>query len=160
MKGMLMGAIMASAILSGGCVSVGRSVLDSSFQTNLIDRDDVLVYAEGDSVPQHVHVALLDAEGGSRASEGALLNKLREEAGKLGANAIIWGVTNKPGFVDRLFGINGAELHRSSAIAIYVPSLGGRGYDTDNPPSHPRSQTATSLLRRAPRQRNPTLTVR
>ena len=127
MKGMLAGSIMASAIFSGACahVSVGQSVLDSSFRATPIARDDVFVYAEGDSIPQHSHVALLDVRG-EGTDEGSLLNKLREEAGKLGANAIIWGVTADPGFLTQIFG---SSDRRASALAIYVPSLGRGGND-------------------------------
>ena len=111
-------------VVMAACVTVGRAVLDSSFQANPIDRDDVCVFAEGDSIPQHIHVALLDAQGDALfTGESDLSNKLREEAGKLGANAIIWGVTDSPGAVEYIFGNSAQEQRRSSALAIYVPSL-------------------------------------
>ena len=84
-------AILA-VVLVTACVSVGRSVLNTSFQTNPVERDNVFVYVDGDSIPDHTRVAMLDAKGNTDwTDEGDLLNKLREEAGKLGANAIIWG---------------------------------------------------------------------
>ena len=76
------------ALLALACVSVGKSVLDTSFQTNPVERDNVFVYVEGDSIPEHTRIAILDARGDSdMTDEGDLLNKMREEAGKLGANA-------------------------------------------------------------------------
>ena len=123
LKGLTLPLIVLIAACSG--VSAGQSVLDSSFRATPIARDDVFVYAEGDSIPQHTHVALLDARG-EGTDDGSLLNKLREEAGKLGANAIIWGVTADPGFLTQIFG---SSDRRASALAIYVPSLGRGGND-------------------------------
>ena len=145
MKGILVGAIMAGAIFSSACAhaSVSRSVrmVDTSYRANPIATDDVFVYEEGDSIPEHTRVAILDAEGirdrrsrahlsdlfdsGSGPSDGDLRNALREEAGRIGANAIIWGDVEKPSFLLRGF------QHRVtlSAVAIYVPSLGRGGDD-------------------------------
>ena len=149
MKGMLAGAIMAGAIFSGACAhaSVSRSVrmVDASYRANPIAADDVFVYEDGDSIPEHTRVAILYAEGiryrrspaslsdildaGSGPSDGDLRNALREEAGKQGANAIIWGDVEKPS--RHLLGFR----HRvtSSAVAIYVPSLGRGGNDNRQP---------------------------
>ena len=128
MKGILVGAIMAGAILSSGGAHapVNRSVrmIDASHRANPIATADVFVYEEGDSIPEHTRVAILDAEGIREAnwgvSDGDLRNALREEAGRIGANAIIWGDVEKPEFALRGF------QHRIalSAVAIYVPSLG------------------------------------
>ncbi len=135
MRGMLVGAIMAGAIFSGACAhaSVSRSVrmVDASYRANPIATDDVFVYEEGDSIPEHTRGAILNAEGirdeGRGVSDGDLRNALREEAGRIGANAIIWGDVEWPSF----FG----TTVRSSAVAIYVPSLGRGGDDNrERPP--------------------------
>ena len=135
MKGILVGAIIAGAILSSGCAHapVNRSVrmIDASHRANPIATAVVFVYEEGDSIPEHTRVAILDAEGIRDASwgvsdgDGDLRNALREEAGRIGANAIIWGDVEKPEFALRGF------QHRIalSAVAIYVPSLGRGGDD-------------------------------
>ena len=115
-------------LLALACVSVGKSVLDTSFQTNPVERDNVFVYVEGDSIPEHTRIAILDARGDSdMTDEGDLLNKMREEAGKLGANAIIWGDTDEPGTGARVANaLLGTSANRTTtAIAIFVPSRAG-----------------------------------
>ena len=118
--------------LPAACVHVGKSVLNTSFQANPVAQEDVFVYVAGDSVPEHTRVALFDAKGDSDwTDEGDLLNKLRQEAGKLGANAIIWGDTDEPGTGARVLSalVGTSANRRTSAIAIYVPSLGRAGND-------------------------------
>ncbi len=125
-------ATLLVAVLAVACVSVGKSVLNTSFRANPIERDNVYVYVEGDSIPEHTRIAILDARGDSdMTDEGDLLNKMREEAGKLGANAIIWGDSEEPGTGARVArALLGTSSNRTSrAIAIFVPSLGGGGSD-------------------------------
>ena len=108
------------------CVSVGKTVLDRSFQAAPVPRDDVYVYMPGDTIPEHTRVAILDAEGDADLFNNAdLLNKMREEAGKLGANAIILGDMEDPGTGARVAqAILGTTANRTGqAGAIYVPSL-------------------------------------
>ncbi|UCC25817.1 MAG: hypothetical protein JSU98_01725 [Gemmatimonadales bacterium] len=117
--GLLIGLLLA------GCVSVGKTVLDTSFQANPVPRDDVYVYMPGDTVPEHTRVAILDAEGDADLFNNAdLLNKLREEAGKLGANAIIIGELEDPSTGARVAkAILGTTANRTGqAVAIFVPS--------------------------------------
>ena len=119
-------------VFAAACVSVGKSVLDTSFQADPIAEGDVFVYVAGDSIPEHTRVAMLDAKGNTDwTDEGDLLNKLRQEAGKLGANAIIWGDTQDVGTGARVANaLLGTLANRTTtAIAIYVPSLGRGGND-------------------------------
>ncbi len=119
-------AALLFAVMAAGCahVSVDHTVLNSSYQANPIATDDVFVYEEGDSIPEHTQVAFLNASGGRSdgitnwASDNDLRDALREKAGRLGANAIIWGDVDSPGFFSL------STTVRSSAVAIYVPSLG------------------------------------
>ena len=110
------------------CVTVNKSVLESSFMANPIPKEGVQVYLPGDEVPEHTRIAILNGKGdGDLTDEGQMIDKLREEAGKLGANAIILGETEEPG--------TGAEIaqaflgtsanRKTSAIAVFVPSLKG-----------------------------------
>ena len=118
-------ALLGSLLLAA-CVSVGKTVLDRSFQANPVPRDDVYVYMPGDTIPEHTRVAILDAEGDADLFNNAdLLNKMREEAGKLGANAIILGDMEDPGTGARVAqAILGTTANRTGqAVAIYVPSL-------------------------------------
>jgi hypothetical protein len=117
---------LLGSLLVAACVSVGKTVIDRSFQANPVPRDDVYVYMPGDTIPEHTRVAILDAEGDADLFNNAdLLNKMREEAGKLGANAIILGDMQAPGTGARVAeAILGTTANRTGqAVAIYVPSL-------------------------------------
>ena len=123
-------AALLLVVIAAACVSVGKSVLNTSYQANPIAQEDVFVYVAGDIIPEHTRVAMLDAKGNTDwTDEGDLLNKLRQEAGKLGANAIIWGDTEDAGTGARVArALLGTSANRSTtAIAIYVPSLGRGG---------------------------------
>lgn len=125
-------AALLFVVMASACVSVGKSVLDTSFQARPVAEEDVFVYVTGDSVPEHTRVAMLDAKGNTDwTDEGDLLNKLRQEAGKLGANAIIWGETEDAGTGARVAqALLGTSANRTTtAIAIYVPSLARGGND-------------------------------
>ena len=122
-------ATLLGLLLVAACVSVSKSVLDPYFQARPFAEEDVLIYGPSDSLPVHVRVAILEAEGDrSYTDRTDLLNSLRKEAGKLGANAIIWGGTEDAGTGARvsefLFGT--PADHSSRAIAIYIPSLDER----------------------------------
>lgn len=120
---LLPGAVLIGLALAG-CVSVGKTVLNRSYQSTPVARDDVYVYVPGDSIPEHTRIAILDAEGDADLFNNSdLLNKMREEAGKLGANAIILGELEEPGTGARVAqAILGTSANRTGqAIAIFVP---------------------------------------
>ena len=90
--------------------------------------DAVQVFFETDSIPEHTRVAILNASGSSGfTNEGQMIDKLREEAGKLGANAIILSGMKEPGagekFVNYIAGGFADGQRRGGAVAIWVPSL-------------------------------------
>ena len=92
-------AILFLTVLSGACASVRSTVLDPSYQVRPVPGDDVIVYFEGDTIPEHSEVAILAVLGVSDLSTfSGVLDKLRDEAGKLGANAIStsWMIKNWP----------------------------------------------------------------
>ena len=134
-------AVLSLALV--GCVHVNKSVLapNPTGRTFAVQGVTVFIGSESQSqhwprpclgcepapiengpIPQHERVALLKAKG----DWGLMINKLREEAGKLGANAIILGAIKKPGFgeyfVAGIGGCCGAD-NEYQAIAIYAPSL-------------------------------------
>jgi len=108
------------------CVTVNKSVLETSYAATPIPKEEVHVYLAGDDVPEHTRVAILNAEGdGDLTNEGQMIDKLREEAGKLGANAIILGEVEEPGTgaeVAQAF-LGTSANRKSRAIAVFVPSL-------------------------------------
>jgi hypothetical protein len=122
-------ALAALTLFLAACVTVNKSVLDRSYMDAPVPRDAVHVYLPGDEVPKHTRIAILNAEGDADVTdESQMIDKLREEAGKLGANAIILGEIVDPGTGAMVAkAILGTEANRKSqAIAIFVPSLGKR----------------------------------
>ena len=122
-------AVVAAVLLIAACVSVNKSVLSRSRVSQPVPRDDVQVYFAGDSVPTHERIAILSGEGDDNTTnQGQLIDKLREEAGKLGANAIILNEVEEASTGAKVAqAILGTSAKRKGeAIAIYVPSLDRR----------------------------------
>jgi len=116
--------VFAVSVLAG-CVSVNKSVLDHSFGDRAVPAQQVRVYFADDQIPEYTRVALLNASGDSGfTNEGQMIDKLREEAGKLGANAIILDELREPGtgerVVNALFSGMATGQRRAGAIAIHI----------------------------------------
>jgi len=76
-------------LLLTGCVQVSKTVLMDRSNAP-VPKGDVYVFLANDIVPETCErVAILHASGDQDLTdEGGMLDKLRDEAGKLGANAI------------------------------------------------------------------------
>jgi hypothetical protein len=115
-----------AALAAAACVSVNKSILAPNPTGRTFSEDQVYVYFENDEIPEHTRVAILNAEGDTDTTdESDMIDKLREEAGKLGANAIVLGELDEPGTGARIAGaVFGIQTNRETqAIAIYVPSI-------------------------------------
>jgi len=118
-----MAVLVVLAGVLTGCVSVNRSILSRSRMTAPVPRDAVQVYFADDSIPQHERIAILNARGDeSLTNEGQMIDRLREEAGKLGANAIILDQLRDPSTGERVIAaiFGGSAQRRGQALAIYV----------------------------------------
>jgi type IV pilus biogenesis protein CpaD/CtpE len=125
-------AVLAAAFaaLLAGCVSVNKSVLSQSRLSQPVPRDSVHVYLPGDSVPEHERIAILTAKGDENTTnESQMIDRMRQEAGKLGANAIILQDMRDPNNTARVLGaVLGTPSNRKGqAIAVYVPALARTG---------------------------------
>lgn len=131
MKGMPLRitAILALSVATG-CVSVSKSMLDSSYLDDPYFEDEVGVFLQGDVPPEECsRVALLHASGTNNASDGQIVDKLREEAGQLGANAIHIQSAEDAGGVERALA---AAFDTPSdkdwqALALYCPGVNSGG---------------------------------
>ena len=124
-----------AVLLLTGCVTVNTSLLTDAYKANPVPGIDVHVFFADDSVPDHERVAILYAEGSDDFTDQAeMIDELRKEAGKLGANAIILKNLKEPGTGERVasvvFGISSER--RGEAIAIYAPSLDRRREEGDS----------------------------
>lgn len=123
---MLRVALVALCAVAAGCVSVSKSVLTQRYASRPVPRDNVYVFlaSTGDSIPEACkRVAILHASGAEMATEGKMYDKLREEAGKLGANAVFVQNMKDPGTGERVAGaLFGTGTDKDSdAVALHCP---------------------------------------
>ena len=114
---------VVTVVLLAACVSVNKSVLSTTRMTSPVPTMSVQVYFADDSIPTHERIAILNAKGDeSLTDEGEMIDKLRQEAGKLGANAIILNQIKNPGTGERIaaavFGVSAQR--RGQALAVYI----------------------------------------
>lgn len=111
-------------VLLAGCVSVNKTVLMDRSATPVAETD-VEVFLAGDEVPASCErVAILHASGDEDfTDESDIINKLREEAGKLGANALHLRTMEDPGTGERVASaLLGTSSDRDSeALALWCP---------------------------------------
>lgn len=122
-------SVMAAILIVAACVSVNKSVLSTSRVSYPVPKEQVQVYFAGDTVPEHDRIAILNGSGDDNMTNQAqLIDKLREEAGKLGANAIILQDVEEASTGAKVAqAILGTSAKRKGeALAIYVPSLDKR----------------------------------
>ena len=119
---------IAAVVVLAGCVHVSKSVLDHSRSSNPVPAERVFVYAAsaGDDMPKECQrVAILHASGeeGLFVDRGDFLDRMREEAGELGANAIYVQDFEEPGTGERITaGIFGVPANTDvEALAIWCP---------------------------------------
>lgn len=122
-------AALGAVLVATACISVNKTVLmDRS--TNPVPQDEVHVFLPRDEIPSTCQrVAILNASGDeSFTDESQMIQKLREEAGKLGGNAILMGEIEDPGSGERIASaLFGTTSDRDSqAEALWCPD-GFRG---------------------------------
>ena len=118
------GLLLLLLVGLGGCVAVNTTQLGMKTQRAPVPADQVMFYRTADQVPgKYVEIALLNASGDSFMTNEAKMHKrMREEAGKLGANGVILDAMSEPSagakVAAAIFGV-GAE-RKGKAIAIFV----------------------------------------
>jgi len=118
------------AVLVAGCVRVQTTMLPGAVQTTRVFESYAVhvLFADDEEPEDCARVAVLHGSGSSSfTDESGMLNKLREEAGRLGANVLRLEGMREPGSGERLAnallgGFNDGQ-RRSEALALYCPSL-------------------------------------
>jgi hypothetical protein len=109
-------------------VTVSKTVLTEDFKSAPVPpgRVDVLMALLGDEMPKGcTRIAILHASGDDDTTdEGDMLNELRKEAGKLGANTIYVQALEEAGTAERIVdGIFGSGSDRDAdALALHCPA--------------------------------------
>ena len=104
-----------------GCTSVSKTVLIDNLPP--VSSHEVQVFFPGDEVPPHSRVAFIAGEGADYWSDRAqLLRRLRETAGKLGANGVIVQAVEESSGGEKLVGaLTGfGSSRKQDAIAILI----------------------------------------
>lgn len=115
-------------LMLAGCVTVSKTVLTEEFSSAPLPEQQVMVLMAslGDTMSSEcVRVAILHASGDQDTTdEGEMISKLREEAGKLGANTLFIQDMEEAGTAERVIGeIFDVEADRDSeAVALYCES--------------------------------------
>lgn len=135
--------VLILTLLAAGCVTVSKSVLmDRS--AHPVPQEDVYVYLANDEVPESCErVAILHASGSQDfTNEAQFYDKLREEAGELGANAVHLQTMEDAGTGERVVGaLFGTGVDRDSeALALWCPDR------APQPPSDTASVVDTSSV--------------
>ncbi|NNF25650.1 MAG: hypothetical protein HKN73_00315 [Gemmatimonadetes bacterium] len=116
--------VLAVLLAAASCVTVSKTVLQDRSAAP-VPTGDVLLLLPGDAVPEGCErVAILHASGDEDLTdETDIYNKFREEAGKLGANAVEVRTMEDPGTGERVASaLLGTESDRDSeAIALFCP---------------------------------------
>ena len=126
-KTMRPAGVLGLCVLMAACVTVSKTVLTDEFRSAPVPpgQVDVLLASMGDTIPSDcVRVAILHASGDEDVTdEGDMLEKLREEAGKLGANTVFVQRMEDPGTGERIVsGIFGTTADRDSeSLALHCP---------------------------------------
>ena len=122
-------------VLLSGCavIEISDSVNTREYQSAPIPGSDVYVYLAGDTIPEACEsVAELDVTTEDKEENLIrIIERLREEAGELGANAVQVQSMERPGagasfaagFVGALFGDNDLRGNiDADAVALHCPS--------------------------------------
>jgi hypothetical protein len=105
------------------CVSVQSTRLGAGVIHPSVPADQVVIYRTAEQVHgQYEEIALLSGVEDYRTSEDKMYDKMRKEAGKLGANGIILDSTSEPSTglkIANAFLLTPAQ-RTGKAVAIYV----------------------------------------
>ncbi len=120
--------------LAVACTSIHvhahKSILAEQFAAHPVPQEEVHVFLADDSIPDHTRVAILRAEAVAGVSLDSVVSKFRQEAGKLGANAIILEWVHEVGTTEVVTCLLGGGCFcpvrgemRGQAVAVHCPSL-------------------------------------
>ena len=122
--------VVLMAVLIVGCVRVQTTMLPGAPTDYRVFRSEAVhvLLADDEDPEDCVRVAVLHGSGSSSfTDESGMLNKLRQKAGELGANALRLEGMREPSSGERIAnaligGFNDGQ-RRSEALALYCPSL-------------------------------------
>ena len=120
-------AALTLTLALGACVRTQSAPLSAHAERAALPPDSVIVYATAADAPQqHEPVARLEVEGDwLLANDARLIQALRVEAGRVGANAVVLSARHDPSTASKLGDVligNQLAMRRAEALAVWVPS--------------------------------------
>jgi uncharacterized protein YbjQ (UPF0145 family) len=123
-KNISMLLIAASVLLQTACASTAVTIVGQQMARPVVPAQEVRIYRTASQVPgEYQEIALLNSSAPTGwTNEEAMFKSMRQEAGKVGANAIILEAITEPSAGAKVAGalIGVAAERKGKAIAIYV----------------------------------------
>ena len=114
--------LIASCLFSGCVVSNATRLTTESYAP--VPAEQVAIYLSEDDIPgEYIKIGLINAKGNHGATdESQMLNKMRKDAGDMGANGILYQSIDEPGTGAKIAGaVLGVGVNRKGqVIAILV----------------------------------------
>ena len=120
-------AALALSMSLSACMQTHATMLNPKARP-AVDPSQVIIYTSPDKVPgKYDEIALLDSQGDANAtSNHQMLESMRAEAGKVGANGLILSSTSEPGLASQvaqqLIGTSSDRKGKAVAIWVYPPT--------------------------------------
>ena len=120
-------AALSLCLALGACVRTQSAPLSQRGDRAELPADSVIVYATAADAPRrHEPVAMLQVQGDwLLANDARLIQALRVEAGRMGANAVVLGARHDPSTASKLGDVlvgNQLAMRRAEALAVWVPT--------------------------------------
>lgn len=116
--------LFAAMLLFSGCITTGYTRLDASADYPPVHADDVVIYLDEFDIPgDYEKVALIHAEAPAELTRrSTMFKKMRRQAGKLGANGILYREVDEPSAGAKVAGaaLGTGTKRMAEMIAIYV----------------------------------------
>lgn len=114
-----------AALALGACVRAQSAPLEPAVARAPVPADSVIVYpTPADAPPKHDSVAWVEVRGDWLIGGDRVVEALRAEAGRLGANGVVLRELAEPAMLTRVgdFALGGGVAeHRARAVAIWAP---------------------------------------
>lgn len=117
--------LLSTLVLCGCAITVDRTIHTRGFEDSPVATGSVQVYLSGDVIDERcARVADIHVEANRPSRLWQLIGRIREEAGKLGANAVQVLTMEEPGFSEELaLALIGEDGDiDSDAVALHCPA--------------------------------------
>ena len=122
--------VVGTAVLLGGCVNTNSVLFDPTARYAPVHESQVRIFLDREDVPwEHEDVALIHADADETfTNEADLLEAIREEAARLGADGVVLSWMEEPTSADRLADwVVDGDIARRRGQAVAIRRVGSSG---------------------------------